>query len=710
MKKVNSKFNTAFISEAGSLLKNKDYFAFTELDDYACYVIADSIDDDMELESAKIAVASIIRQFTEKPSIKRRAVKNWLKTANRELLNQSKTMRLQASLTVVVTDYASMVYGQAGNTRLCLYREGTLILQSTDQSLSNTMLAEGKISRDKIAAHLERHNLYCYLGQPEGFNPSISDRIKLVDSDTITLFTRGIWENVDIGEMTDAVKDAKEPQEALNNVEDLLLSRQPANLENYTLATIFVDKIYQDPGRRKALIRKIIYTSIPIIIIIIIILIFLYFRHERRAEAAAAMAGHIAAGQTLLSENNYVRAAEEYKTARDIARNLKLENEQQTLDNYYKTIDLIVAADAAFQQKDFIHAAEKYQAALDSSYYADHLGEAYITKQQRLNSDYMNVVELMQSGDQKLEYNDLEGARKFYLEAKVIATKIYFTDARKEAAEKLAKLGDQMKEDDKKVKGQEAAVYEQQGDRRAQMGDYQSAITMLTMASGMYDQSGNHDKAGALQRKISAIEDRMTAADKEAMQRSLAVEGERYEREGDTSALNNDYDGALDQYGLAMSLYDESGKKEKSVLLQKKIDNQNERKRTAEKFDMQQRGMDLEKQGDQAAAQSLFDDARNFYGLAMESYGSVGLSTNVSIVQKKLDTLGQKLTSFEQQKNKAAGYVAEADERTQKGEYVQAKYLYTLAKEIYQQLGLRQEEDQINKKLRQLTTLSNGKV
>lgn len=53
MRKENASFETKFISEAGSYLNNADYFAFVELKDYACYVIADGIDtDDMKKRAA----------------------------------------------------------------------------------------------------------------------------------------------------------------------------------------------------------------------------------------------------------------------------------------------------------------------------------------------------------------------------------------------------------------------------------------------------------------------------------------------------------------------------------------------------------------------------------------------------------------------------------------------------------------------------------
>ena len=38
MRKQNSTFKTAFLSEAGSKLENNDYFAYVELDRYACYL------------------------------------------------------------------------------------------------------------------------------------------------------------------------------------------------------------------------------------------------------------------------------------------------------------------------------------------------------------------------------------------------------------------------------------------------------------------------------------------------------------------------------------------------------------------------------------------------------------------------------------------------------------------------------------------------
>ena len=55
MRKQNSDFEARFISEEGSRLKNRDYFGYVELDEFACYVIADGITEITDVESAGTA-------------------------------------------------------------------------------------------------------------------------------------------------------------------------------------------------------------------------------------------------------------------------------------------------------------------------------------------------------------------------------------------------------------------------------------------------------------------------------------------------------------------------------------------------------------------------------------------------------------------------------------------------------------------------------
>ena len=89
MRKENASFETKFISEAGSYLNNADYFAFVELKDYACYVIADGIDTDDMKKSAQQAVTAVIAKFSDMPGMSKAKLKSYMAEAHRTLPSHS---------------------------------------------------------------------------------------------------------------------------------------------------------------------------------------------------------------------------------------------------------------------------------------------------------------------------------------------------------------------------------------------------------------------------------------------------------------------------------------------------------------------------------------------------------------------------------------------------------------------------------------------
>lgn len=175
MRKENCDFKTGFLSEAGSFLQNKDYFAYTELDDVACWVAVKGLDADQEISSAELAVKAILEKFMEKPAMSRRAINKYLRHAQNILQAQSLRVRLKASIVIVVSDYSKMIVGVAGNSRLYHFRNGTLTYKSTDQSLAQEIVNSQNRSLD-ISQHEERGNLLNYLGKPNKFQPFVSKK------------------------------------------------------------------------------------------------------------------------------------------------------------------------------------------------------------------------------------------------------------------------------------------------------------------------------------------------------------------------------------------------------------------------------------------------------------------------------------------------------------------------------------------------------
>lgn len=560
MRKQNSTFKTAFTSEANQSLKNTDSFGFVELDQYACYVIADGIDDQVDAMSAKLAVDTIISAFIESPSIRKGALRRYLRAANQALLTANSKMHLKASVTVLVTNYIKCRYGQAGNTRFRLFRDGFLKIQSKDQSLSMDLVSEEKLEPDQLTKHQERHNLYCYLGQEKGFHPYISQKFKLSDSDAAALLTHGVWEHVDDGLLKDAFADASDdPQETVDSVEELLLSGQPKDLGTYTFATIFFHKVYNDPNRKRK-IKKAIMITIPVMVALFTVSIILMVLVHQRQKKIESMERSFYNTIEYIQVDNYVRAKEECQKALDLAKDLRDKEIQADAENYMKLIESVIAGDDALTDGQYSDAQRNFLNARNRARYADQVGLDYIDQRLEQTSQYMSVYELISLGDTLAQNLQYEKAEEQYLNAKALAAKLYFDTGREDAMTALEQLYTDQKQqqqqetEDAKENAEAqtaAASVTAEGDAAFSKGDYEGAKTFYTTALQKYTELEDQAQIDAINTKLHTAENKLEARAK------LETEAEGYMRQAENEYAEKNYVQAKKYYLLAKDVYAE---------------------------------------------------------------------------------------------------------------------------------------------------------
>ena len=642
MKKLNREFKTAFISEAGVALTNNDYFAFVELDDYACYVIADGITDLVQSESAQKAVESIILHFQQQPSLTRRSLSACLNNANRDLLATNGREALKASITVIVTDYETMRYMSAGNTRLRLYRDGVLTTKSQDMSLSQDLVDKDEITPNVLSKHQERHNLYSYLGQEKDFRPYISGRLKLMNGDIAVLYTRGIWENLDEADLDDIFSEAADdPQEPLDNAEDMLLSKQASNLENYTLAAIFINKVFTDPNRQRRR-KRMIKIAVIVLIVLLVIGIIAYVMYSRHRDKVDEMNLRTDSAIACIEDSNYIRAQEEIKKALQQAEKLKDKEKIQQLNTYLRLTESVIAADDAYQGRNFDDAYQGYQTALERSRYADKLGDEYVNRRLANTEDNLTAVDLITLGDKLMEQGELVQAEVYYLRAKALAAKIHAADSKTQAQAALDKLYDakQKQKDEQEKKDKQRLADDisdliTQGDTLSQYGDFdlaeQKYLAARSLAAASYDADGKKDAMAALDKLDQARGKVVSAAQKEAEQHSA-------------------------EYMAATALVG---------------------------------------QGDAAFAGADYTVAAASYNAALAKFTALGDRAESASVSGKLQAVAVKQREFEQQRAGAAAAEAHAGELYAQKEYVAAKQAYLKARQLYLALGDQAKADEI---------------
>lgn len=598
MRKMNSKITTNFISESGSYLQNKDYFAFVELDKYAIYVIADGIDNDVDYNSAKIAVKKIISSFTEHPTMRKSGLKKLLIKANEELRKESLKEALKASITILVTNYVKCRYALVGNTRFYLFRDGFIKYESKDQSLTQELVKEEKVPLDKAAKHEERNNLYCYLGQKEKLTPFISRAYKMKSGDTIALFTRGVWENLQKSELLDGLSEISDPEEGINNLEELILSKQLKDLDNYTIAIIFIDKTYQNPKRKK-LIKKIIIVSIIIIVLLSTLGFFLYKKHKTKVKNTEDMNYYKKNAMEYIEDDNYLRAKEEYTNALKLAKKLDSKQDRDFIDERIKLIESIIGADIALKDEEYNEAMDEYLTAKDKAYYVDNIGLDYIKKNLEETRSFMYVLDLLSEGDKKFEIGDLEGSKEAYIAARDISRNLYFKEGKEEATEKLEK------------------IYE------------------LEQKNKLEEEKEKEKEEEELKKKQEELEKEQ----EEAAKQKLAIQESAVEayKNGNSSYEIGSYEDAKMYYTMAKLSYEDLNMveivaqiDEKLINVEKKIKEKNSKKSKAAQF---------EKSGDEEFNRSNLKRAKMLYILARDLFKEINLKEEVDRIEEKIKSL-----------------------------------------------------------------------
>ena len=575
IRKQNSSFKTAFISEAGNNIKNSDCFAYVELDGFACYVLANAIDNDDSDDSARLCVDSVISAFTESPSISKRALKKYINAANEALLKAKKRKKLKSSVIILIHNYAKMRYAQAGNARFRLYRDGFLKYESLDQSLAQDLVKSDDIPKNMMEKHEERHNLYTYIGQKEDFYPHISKKIKLTNTDSIALYTKGFWENIDDGEVLDIFKDAgTEPQELVDTAEDMLLSKQPENLGSYSFVTIMVEKIFIDPNFRRR-IKRIIMITIAVLVVVAIIATILWVRHNKKQEKIELMNDNYKQTIEYIKSDNYIKAETTANKTIDLANELKNKEKKDETTNYLMMIESIIKGDDELKGKNYDTAQNHYLTALDKSRYADKISDDYIENKLKLTANYMSVYDLTTLGDNLVTNMQYEEAEKKYIEAKNLASKIYFDEGRQSAIKALENLYELQKEDaekkqketdDKMQKEASSSNFMAKGDKAFGTGDYETALVNYTSARQKYTELEDTANIEMTNNKIALTQSKLEE------NKGSIKEAQDYVKKAEEAKNSGDLINATKLYLLAKDIYGELKDYKKVAAIQIEID------------------------------------------------------------------------------------------------------------------------------------------
>lgn len=662
MRRLNSKFITKYISEAGTKQTNKDYFGFVEMDKFACWAVAESYDNDNNIISAQLAVTTVISEFTKKPSMSKRKLKRYIKEANKQLKLQSGRFELKASILVVVSNYNKIRYAVCGNCRLNIFRGNNILTKSMDTSLYQEMINDRNIPDDGIIGIEESRNLFSYLGKKGIIKIKASKKIKLQNDDILLMTTWGFWEKITIIEMLDALEGVKEPTEYLDELQDLYLSKQSKLVNNYTLAAVFVNKIYQEKNIIGKIIKIVIITLIPIILILIIALFFNLRSNVKRKETILIINEYENKGNTYIDDENYDRALNEYDNAIKESKNLKSKKgkkgkeNQEIKDNLnlkQRVSQMIIDADNLFKEEKYEEAKQMYDKALKESKddldFYDSINKENIENKKLICDDYKYTNDLIAIADSQISLKDYENAAKNYNDAKARAvqnnnkTALDNINLKVNELENLKKTEneDKQKQEVEKQEKENESIqkkgenFEKEGDLASKDGNYTLAIEYYSKAIEVYKEALADDKVTETEKKIIEANESIKQQEKD-IQISIA---DTLINSGDSFMLENNFLEAVNYYKSARDIYITLNDTEKVKDTTEKINSANTRQKENEMALKLIEIGNIETKGDEVLKNKDYKSAKEYYKQARALYQGINQMDKVLSIEEKIKNI-----------------------------------------------------------------------
>ncbi len=197
--------------------------------------------------SARIAVDTMKEMFADYQAAENPAYffQKAFRQVNREILNELDDGRGGASMSAVLIKDSFLYYAAAGNVKIAVYRNDSLIPLSTGHTID--MLAEGRfkegtITREDALTLLEDKRLYNYLGQ-DGFQEIefFDTPVRLKEKDIVLLMSDGLYEGMEWKTIEELLSGKKKCQQKAYDIIEMINAGSRKEKDNASLVLVEAD-------------------------------------------------------------------------------------------------------------------------------------------------------------------------------------------------------------------------------------------------------------------------------------------------------------------------------------------------------------------------------------------------------------------------------------------------------------------------------------
>ncbi|MDR2208892.1 MAG: serine/threonine-protein phosphatase [Azoarcus sp.] len=234
-------------SERGGREANEDALGFCGNDTQGCYVMADGTGGH---EGGALASDTVVRQvlahFSAAPRIDGDSINELMKVAREALCNVRK-LNLQfpdmnTTIATLMLDVERRLayWNYLGDSRIYLFRNGRAHSLTTDHSILQSMIDAGFFT-GTLRGNCKRNMLYAAVGSDEMPERAVRDAPFTVQfGDVFLLCTDGLWENVSEEIMEEMLRQAKTPEQWIDDMMGKLPDPCAPDLDNFSALAVWI--------------------------------------------------------------------------------------------------------------------------------------------------------------------------------------------------------------------------------------------------------------------------------------------------------------------------------------------------------------------------------------------------------------------------------------------------------------------------------------
>jgi serine/threonine protein phosphatase PrpC len=237
-------------SYIGSRLVNEDCIAVREERGFWCLVLSDGAGGHGNGEvAAHLVVQRVISGFRSRPPTDPHDLSELLLDAHdavvagqREMGSLNTRSAMHATVVVLLIDTTNGValWGHVGDSRLYLWREGTLNSVTRDDSVLQSVLDTGVVDAERIKKLKSRGVLLAALGSAEEAQPHVSGPLQLQPSDAFLLCSDGWWSSLEAEALSKLLSSAATPEGWLDSMSDVTSQQADPRQDNYSAIACWI--------------------------------------------------------------------------------------------------------------------------------------------------------------------------------------------------------------------------------------------------------------------------------------------------------------------------------------------------------------------------------------------------------------------------------------------------------------------------------------